>query len=110
MIIQIQLCSFYSAGDERRLFEGFKELEAIQNVKGVRRDLLLDVRLGQLNTEAMRELIALLWRYGISLQPLRVFAEKKKFDWLNNTQGYWYKSMFKPKPVQPSQLITPAPH
>lgn len=94
MIIDIALDSFYSMGDERRLFQGFKEISAIRSVRGSGRDLLLDIEVGALNKEEMRELLALLWRYGIPLAPLRVFSEKKKFAWLNDVQGYWYSAMF----------------
>ena len=95
MILKITLSSFYSRGDERRLFLGFKEISAIRSVQGVGRDLLLDIEVATLSKEAMRELLALLWRYGIPLAPLRAFAEKKKFNWLNDTQGYWHSAMFK---------------
>ncbi|GKT19449.1 hypothetical protein AVHY2522_22505 [Acidovorax sp. SUPP2522] len=95
MILQIALGSFYSRGDERRLFQGLEEITAIRSVKGVGRDLLIDVSIAALNKEAMRELVALLWRYEIPLAPLRAFAEKKKFEWLNDSQGYWYSAMFK---------------
>ena len=95
MILKIALSSFYSTGDERRLFMGFKEIVAIRSAQGVGRDLLLDIEVAGLNKEAMRELLALLWRYGIPLTPLRVFAEKKKFAWLSDPQGYWYSAMFK---------------
>ena len=95
MILQMALCSFYSQGDERRLFQGFKEIAAIRNVQGVGRDLLLDIEVAALNKEATRELIALLWRYGIPLKPLRALAEKKKYVWLNDAQGYWHSAMFR---------------
>lgn len=95
MILQVTLCSFYSQGDERRLFQGFKEIAAIRSVQGIGRDLLLDIEAASLSKEAMRELLALLWRYGIPLAPLRAFAKKKKFDWLNDSQGYWHSAMFK---------------
>jgi hypothetical protein len=95
MILKITLNSFYSRGDERRLFLGFKEITAIRSVHGVGSDLLLDVEVAALSKEAMRELLALLWRYGIPLIPLRTFAEKKKFSWLNDAQGYWHSAMFK---------------
>lgn len=78
MILKIALSSFYSTGDERRLFMGSKEIAAIRSAQGVGRDLLLDIEVAGLNKEAMRELLALLWRYGIPLTPLRVFAEKKR--------------------------------
>jgi hypothetical protein len=58
MILRIALGSFYSRGDERRLFMGFKEIAAIRSVQGVGRDLLLDIEVAALNKEAMRELLA----------------------------------------------------
>lgn len=95
MILKITLGSFYSRGDERRLFQGFKEISAIRDVQGVGRDLLLEIEMAALTKDAMRELLALLWRYGIPLEPLRTFAKKKKFSWLNEEQGYWHYAMFK---------------
>lgn len=94
MILKIALGSFYSRGDERRLFFGFKEISAISSVEGIGRDLLLDIEIDVLDKESMRELLALLWRYQIPLAPLRVFAEKQKFAWLKDEQGYWYGQMF----------------
>ena len=95
MILKITLGSFYSKGDEGSLFMGFKEIAAIRSVQGIGRDLLLDIEVAGLHKEAMRELLALLWRYGIPLRPLRAFAEKRKFTWLNDPKGYWHSAMFK---------------
>jgi hypothetical protein len=89
------LTSFYSRGDERRLFGGFDEIPAIRGVVGEGRELILDIDVAALKRDGMRELLALLWRYGISLSALRVFAEKKKFAWLNDPQAYWYAEMFR---------------
>jgi hypothetical protein len=95
MLVKIKLSRFYSAGDEMRLFEGFKAVPAVRGVRGEGRDLLLDIRLKDLTSDAVRELVALLFRYKISLSPLRFLSERKKFEWLNNEKGFWYKSMFK---------------
>ncbi|WCM87849.1 hypothetical protein [Acidovorax sp. NCPPB 3576] len=95
MILQIALGNFYSRGDERRLFQGLEEIIAIRSVRGVGRYLLIDIGISALDKEAMCELLALLWRYEIPLAPLRALAEKKKFDWLNDSQGYWHSAMFK---------------
>jgi hypothetical protein len=72
----------------------FKEIAAIRGVRGVGQDLLLDIEISSLSKEALRELLALLWRYGIPLAPLRALAEKKKFSWLNKAQGFWHGDMF----------------
>ena len=95
MIVKIALSSFYSRGDERRLFQGFIEISAIQGVQGVGRDLLLNIEIGSLNKDSMRELLALLSRYNIPLAPLRPIAAMRKFAWLNDAQGYWHSNLFK---------------
>jgi len=94
MIFEITLSRFYSRGDERRLFQGLNDISAIENIQGVGKNLLLTIKVNSLNKGSMRELLALLWRYGIPLMPLRSLAEKTKFSWLNDEQGYWYGSMF----------------
>jgi hypothetical protein len=94
MIVQITLGSFYSRGDERRLFQGLSEIPAIRGVRGVGRELLLNIAISSLNKDGMRELLALLWRYDIPLAPLRPIAAKKKFAWLNDAQGYWHSNLF----------------
>ncbi|BBE51950.1 hypothetical protein OYT1_ch2437 [Ferriphaselus amnicola] len=95
MQLEISLTTFYSIGDERRFFQGLKDIEAIKEIRGVGRGLIIKIEMKALNKEMLRELIALLWRYGISLAPLKVFASNnKKFTWLDDERCYWYKSMF----------------
>ena len=94
MLIRIRLGSFYSKCDESRLFDGFNGISAIRSIKGDGRDLLLDISIRDLSSDSMRELIVLLWRYRIPLSPFRPLARNKRFDWLNNPKGVWYKSMF----------------
>jgi hypothetical protein len=102
MLLEIGMSSFYSIGDERRFFQGLKDISSIKDIRGVGRGLILQVDIRSLNKESLRELMALLWRYGISLSPLRVLAaNNKKFAWLNDERCYWYKSMFD-KPMENS--------
>jgi len=95
MKIEIRLTPFYSRGDERRLFQGLEEIDCVKNIQGVGRGLIFDVNLNQLGREKLFELIALLWRYQIDLQPLRQLAERnKKFAWLAEPHFYWNANMF----------------
>jgi hypothetical protein len=94
MIIRIRLGMFYSSGDERRLFEGLEAISGLREIRGEGRDLILDIQINALGKEDMRELLALLWRYGISLAPLRPISERKKFRWLIDEEKYWYSDMF----------------
>ncbi len=94
MKIVLNLTTFYSMGDERRFFQGLTENPAVSNVLGIGRQLEVSLVLKRLNRDALRDLIALLWRYGVSLEALSGIAEKDRFGWLNDERCYWYKSMF----------------
>lgn len=99
MQIEIRLSSFYSLGDERRFFKALTEITAIKNVQGVGRGLLMDIDLRYLSEEALLDMIALFWRYGIILVPLQALATRKRFAWLSDEQAYWHKSMFGKSPA-----------
>ncbi|MFL9948566.1 hypothetical protein PQR68_21495 [Paraburkholderia agricolaris] len=94
MQIEIRLSSFYSLGDERRFFKTLEEVAAIKHIQGVGRGLLIDIDLRYLSEDALRDMIALFWRYGIVLVPLQALATRKRFAWLSDEQAYWHKSMF----------------
>jgi len=59
------------------------------------RNLMIDFDIRHLSKEAAWDLIALFWRYGISLVPLQELATKKRFSWLRDEKFYWHKRMFK---------------
>lgn len=94
MKILINLTTFYSLGDERRFFQGVNENPAVSNARGIGRQLEVTLVLNRLNRDAVRDLIALLWRYGVSLVALSGLADKERFKWLDDERYYWYKSMF----------------
>ncbi|MFM0190129.1 hypothetical protein PQR25_30470 [Paraburkholderia nemoris] len=95
MQIEINLCRFYALSDERRLFQGFNDIAAITELRGVGRNLLVDIDLRRLSKDDLLDMIALLQRYGIPLAPLGVLAAKKRFSWLNDPTAYFYGNMFK---------------
>ncbi|MFM0185712.1 hypothetical protein PQR37_18270 [Paraburkholderia nemoris] len=99
MQIEIRLSSFYSLGDERRFFKALQGITAIKHVQGVGRGLLIDIDLRYLSEDALRDMIALFWRYGIVLVPLQVLATRKSFAWLSDERAYWHKSMFGKSPA-----------
>lgn len=94
MKLTIDLTTFYSDGDERRFFHGLRENPAISGFRGVAQQLEITIVQSRLNHAALRDLIALFWRYQIPLSPLSKIANIRRFEWLNNDKWYWYKSMF----------------
>jgi hypothetical protein len=97
--IEIHLSSFCSLGDEWRFFGALEGVTAIRHVQGVGRGLLIDIDLRYLSEDALRDMIALFWRYGIVLAPLQVLATRKRFAWLSDEQSCWRKSMFGKSPA-----------
>lgn len=94
MQLEIGLTTFYSKGDEQRFFQGLTDISAIKEIRGIGKELVVQLDTRSLSKEALRELIAVLWRYGISLYPLRVLAENRKFAWIAEEKFYWHKNMF----------------
>lgn len=94
MKITLNLTTFYSTGDERRFFQGLTGNSAVSKISGFGRQLEVTLVLNRLSRDALRDLIALLWRYGISLEALSFLVKKDKFMWINDERYYWYKSMF----------------
>jgi hypothetical protein len=94
MNLKIKLVTFYSNADESRLFEGLQSITAITDIKGVGRDLVMQLNVTILDDDMLRDLLALFMRYGISMYPLRELSRNVKFEWLNDTNAYWHQSMF----------------
>lgn len=94
MQLKIALSSFFSPGDERRFFEGLAGVRGVQKFIGSGRDLIITLNVRRLNNESVRDLIALLWRYGVQLKPLAEIAATRRFSWLNDPEWYWSQSMF----------------
>lgn len=94
MIVEIELQTFYSEGDESRFFEGLRGNKAVKGSRGVGRNLLLTVDPKALNRDRLWDLISLLWRYGIPLRPLRTLASAKRFASFKDKRMYWYDELF----------------
>lgn len=99
MIIEIEENMFYSAGDEARFFHGLEGNPAVKGVRAVAngktgRILAVTLDARALDKKSLWDLVALFWRYEVSLKPLRVLARAKKFSWLRDKEMYWYDDMF----------------
>ena len=94
MIIKIALPRFLSIADEDRFFSGFHGISAVREFTGVARGLNINLDGRKMSIQNIRELIALLHRYGVDLEPLAVLSKGRYSVWLKNPDAYWYKSMF----------------
>lgn len=106
MEVEIDLPVFLSSGDERRFFQGLRDLTAIREFQVRDQCLLLRLEIRFLTKVASREFIALLMRYQVSLVPLQCLsATNKKFAWLDDPGEYWHQSMFADRVNTPDQKI-----
>ncbi len=78
---------YYSQRDEDSFFQWAAQLDSVASVdQGI---LSIDSKL--VDDLEMRELLALLTRYGLSVDQLRVYAESVGMDWVGNKNAYWNK-------------------
>ncbi|HEX8610330.1 MAG TPA: hypothetical protein VF800_03510 [Telluria sp.] len=96
MKLIIDLNSFYSAGDERRFFQGLSENPSVSGFRGIARQLEVTIVQRRLGRDALWELTALFQRYQIPLAPLAQLAKQERFAWLTDETWSWHESMFPP--------------
>lgn len=82
--------TFGSPLDEKHMFEWGSEIRGF--VKWEHDTLVL--RSTRISDEALRDLIALLWRYKVPMKQLAQFENPKNSAWFNSPQKFWYKKVF----------------
>ena len=85
---------FFSQLDERAFFDWLKRLRCVSNVEGRGDTLFIRVVESKVDETALRDLLALFWRYGISMKQLAVFDKREFADWFQDEGAYWYQSVF----------------
>jgi hypothetical protein len=85
--------TYYSQGDEDAFFDRLNGLGCVRSVKGAPDGL--HIALSTPTDMQLRELIALLYRYGLNLKPLAVLRTDKNAEWFaKNRKAFWYAGVF----------------
>ena len=95
----IQEGTYYSQADEKAFFDRLNELRCVKSVRGAPDGL--HVVLSRPPTEMqLRELIALLCRYGLDMRPLAALRTERNAAWfVKDRKTFWHARMFgKSKP------------
>ncbi len=89
---------YYSLADEKTFYDRLHALRCVKEVRGARDGL--HVVLSRSPTEAqLRELIALLYRYGLDMRPLASLRTERNEDWFaKNRKAFWHAKVFGKKP------------
>ncbi len=79
---------YFSQKDEDHFFRWAQELRCVSSVnQGV---LSIDAEL--VTDDELRELLALLTRYRLSIEPLRGLQSAANEHWFNDPKAYWNKN------------------
>lgn len=92
--LKAQKVRYFSQLDEKLFFDWLKMLPCVSNVEGKGDTLLIRVLESKVDEYALRELLALFRRYGISMKQLKAFDRRPLGDWFRNKDAYWYKAVF----------------
>lgn len=84
---------FFSYNDEENFFKWINSIECIHQVKGIARELHLDVDTSSASDLDIREFVSVFKRYNIPLGNLAIFATDKR-EWFSDPSMSWYKEVF----------------
>lgn len=86
--------AFYSSRDEANFFSWLQTISGVTRVIGTGRDLQVTLRSSRLGEEALREMIALHWRYQMPMRHLATFLSAANERWFGAPEGYWHNAVF----------------
>jgi len=81
---------FGSQLDEKHLFEWAREISCVVRWE---QDTLV-VRSRRVSESALRDLLALFWRYNIPMEQLAQFQNSANEAWFTAPKMYWHKKVF----------------
>jgi hypothetical protein len=84
---------FYSQTDEDHFFAWLESITAIKGVTGKGRGLELIVE-RPIGEESLRDLIALMTRYGVDRRPLKPLCEEQKDEYFRDKRKYWHSAVY----------------
>jgi hypothetical protein len=90
----IQESTYYSQAGEDAFFDRLNSLRCVEAIKGASDGL--HVTLCGLPTDMqLRELVALLYRYGLDMTPLAALRNEKNEAWFaKNRETFWHGRVF----------------
>lgn len=93
MRLEIDELTFYSQKDETNFFAWLKSIDAIEFVRGEGLSIIANV-LEPVSDPDLRELIAVLYRYGVDMKQLDHLVNDANREWFAVPGMYWYSRVF----------------
>ncbi|MDR7297193.1 MULTISPECIES: hypothetical protein [Roseateles] len=86
--------TFYSSKDEASFFAWLQSISGITQVVGTGRELRVTLRSPRVGEEALRDLLALHWRYQLPMRALAAFLSSTNERWFAAPDAYWHDAVF----------------
>jgi len=86
--------TFYSQADEASFFARLQSIPGVTHVTGERRSLIVTLRSARLSKAALWDLLALYFRYNISMEALARFETPQNTSWFREPKMFWHRKVF----------------
>ncbi|MDR4520934.1 MAG: hypothetical protein R3E36_10115 [Nitrosomonas sp.] len=90
----IRECRYHAQLDEAAFFGWLQSISGVVKVLGTPDGLVVTLRSKRLSQPALRDLLALYFRYGLPMQDLAQFETPENKQWFRSPQAYWYARVF----------------
>ena len=91
--MEIDELTFYSQKDEANFFAWLKSIDAVEFVRGEGLSIIANVA-EPVPDPDLRELIAVLHRYGVDMKQLGCLVNDANRGWFAAPNMYWYSLVF----------------
>jgi hypothetical protein len=86
--------TFHSSKDEAHFFSWLRNIPGVTRVVGAGRGLQVTLRSLRMGEEALREMLALHWRYQLPMRHLAAFKSAGNERWFAAPETYWHDAVF----------------
>jgi hypothetical protein len=94
LLLRARRIEYLSRLDEDIFFEWLGKVACVSGIEGVGDELHITVSVNKVDDACLRELLAIFFRYQISMKQLAAFRDDQKRKWFSNVEAYWYSKVF----------------
>lgn len=95
--LQADCVGYYSKDDESCFFEWLQKIPCVDGYYGKGTVLFISVDRSKVGEEELLELLALFYRYSVSMAQLKIFDCPEFADWFRKKGAFWHYRVFRAK-------------
>lgn len=92
--LEVRPLSYFSQLDESAFFEWLDKIPCVMSYKGRGDTLYIQISNQKLDEQALRELLALFYRYKKDMKQFTIFDRKEFSKWFPDKDKYWHEAVF----------------